>query len=86
MGQEKRRDWLKEQAARHADWLLFEAGECWFSRFAQPTAWAEPGQELRPVERKAERNEQKALAWYEAVRHNIEQVCQYFADGQPDSD
>lgn len=66
---------------------MFEEDECWFSRFAQPTAhaWAAPGQELRLVEREAKRHEQKALACYGAVRHDTDQVYLYFANGQPDS-
>jgi transposase len=66
---------------------LFEEDECWFSRFAQPTAhaWAEPGQEMRLVEREAERGEQKALACYGAVRHDNDQVYLYCSEGQPNS-
>ena len=66
---------------------MFEEDECWFSRFAQPTAhaWAAPTQELRLVEREAKRNQQKALACYGAVRHDTDQVYLYVAEGQPDS-
>lgn len=71
----------------HDDWLLFEEDECWFSRFAQPTAhaWAQPGQQVRLVEREAQRGEPKALACYGAVRHDTDRVYLYFCTGQPDS-
>jgi hypothetical protein len=67
--------------------LLFDEDECWFSRFAQPTAhaWAMPGQAVRLTEREAKPGEQKALACYGAVRHDTNQVYLYFGDGQPDS-
>jgi hypothetical protein len=71
----------------HDDWRLVEEDEGWFSRFAQPTAhaWAQPGQELRLVEREARQGEPKALACYGAVRHDTDQVHLSFCDGQPDS-
>jgi hypothetical protein len=87
-GQKKRRDWLKQQAAQHPDWLLVDEDECWFSRFAHPQAhaWAEPGEELRLVQREPKRGEaDKALACFGAVRQDTADVLLYFSDGQPNS-
>lgn len=87
-GEKKRRDWLKEQAQQHSDWLLVEEDECWFSRFAQPQAhaWAEAGDELRLVQREPKRGEtHKALACFGAVRQDTDEVLLYFSDGQPNS-
>jgi hypothetical protein len=85
----KRRDWLKTQAAEQDDWLLFDQDECWFSRFAQPNAcaWAEPGEELRLIQRTpAPQEPQKALACFGAVRQDTQETVLYFADGQPNSE
>jgi hypothetical protein len=49
----KRRDWLKQQAQRHPDWLLVEEDECWLSRFAQPQAHAWAGRGGAPAFRAA---------------------------------
>ena len=65
-----------------------EEDECWFSRFAQPQAhaWAEPGEELRLVQRQPRRGEtDKALACFGAVRHDTDAVLLYFSTGQPNS-
>ena len=66
---------------------MFEEDECWFSRFAQPTAhaWAMPGQEVRLMEREAKPGETKALACYGAVRHDTDRVYLSVCDGQPNS-
>jgi hypothetical protein len=68
--------------------LLVEEDECWFSRFAQPQAhaWAEPGEELRLVQRQPRRGEtDKALACFGPVRHDTDAVLLYFSTGQPNS-
>ncbi len=69
--------------------MLFDEDECWFSRFAQPSAhaWALPGQELRLVQRQPAKNEeQKALACFGALRQDQKQVYLYFSQGQPNSE
>jgi hypothetical protein len=84
--EKKRRDWLKATAAANDDWLLFDQDECWFSRSAQPNAfaWAEPGKEVRLVQRTPPPQEpQKALACFGAVRQDTQETVLYFADGQP---
>jgi hypothetical protein len=57
----------------HEDWLLFDEDECWFSRFAQPTAhaWAAHKQPLRLVQR---------------LRQGTNQVYLDFCEGQPNSE
>jgi hypothetical protein len=68
--------------------LLVEEDERWFSRFAQPQAyaWAEGGANLRLVQREPKRGEtDQALACFGAVRHDDEAVLLYFSDGQPNS-
>ena len=73
----------------HEDWLLFDEDECWFSRFAQPTAhaWAAHQQPLRLVEREPERDEeQKAVACFGALRQATEQIYLDFCQGQPNSE
>ena len=80
---------MKEQARQHPDWLLFDEDECWFSRFAQPTAhaWALPGQALHLVQREPTRGEkEKALACFGARRQDTQQVYLYFSHGQPNSE
>ena len=57
-------------------------------RFAQPQAhaWAELGEELRPVQREPKRSEtDKALACFGDARHDTDEVLLYFSDGQPNS-
>jgi transposase len=84
----KRRDWLRQTAAQHEDWLLVEEDECWFSRFAQPQAhaWAAHDEALRLYQREARRDEvDKALACCGAVRQDTDEVLLYFSDGQPNS-
>ncbi len=69
--------------------MLFDQDECWFSRFAQPNAfaWAEPGKELRLVQRTPTPKEpQKALACFGAVCQDTQETVLYFADGQPNSE
>lgn len=69
--------------------MLFDQDECWFSRFAQPNAfaWAEPGKEVRLVQRTPPPQEpQKALACFGAVRQDTQETVLYFADGQPNSE
>jgi transposase len=68
---------------------LFEQDECWFSRFAQPNAyaWAVKGQPLRLVQRApVPHATQKALACYGAVRHDTDQVYLEVCEGQPKSE
>ena len=68
---------------------MFEQDECWFSRFAQPHAfaWAELDEALRLVQRTPTSKEpQKALACFGAVRHATQETVLYFADGQPKSE
>jgi len=80
---------LKKQANQRDEWLLFDQDECWFSRFAQPNAyaWALPGKELRLVQREPKRDEkEKALACFGAVRQDSGQVYLYFSNGQPNSE
>jgi transposase len=80
---------LKTQAAENDDWLLFDQDECWFSRFAQPNAfaWAEPGEPLRLIQRTPKRDEpEKALACFGAVRQDTQETVLYFAAGQPNSE
>ena len=80
---------MKVLAATHQDWLLFDQDECWFSRFAQPTAhaWAAHRRPLRLVQRQAGRaEEQKALACFGAVRQGTDQVYLDFCQGQPNSE
>jgi hypothetical protein len=65
-----------------------EEDECWFSRFAQPQAyaWAEDGEALRLVQRDPKRGEtDQALACFGAVRHDTDAVLLYFSQGQPNS-
>lgn len=84
----KRRDWLRQTAAQHEDWLLVEEDECWFSRFAQPQAhaWAAPDEALRLHQREVRRKEvDKALACFGALRQDTSEVVLYFSDGQPNS-
>lgn len=79
---------MKQQAQQHPDWLLVEEDECWFSRFAQPQAhaWAEPGKELRLVQREPKRGEvDKAFACFGAVRQDKGEVLLSFSAGQPNS-
>ena len=78
---------MKQHAAQDKDWLLLEEDECWFSRFAQPSAhaWAAPRQELRLLERQAAPGETKALAVFGAVRQDTAQVYLDFCAGQPDT-
>jgi transposase len=62
--------------------------ECWFSRFAQPQAhaWAEPGAQVRLVQRDPKRGEtDKALACFGALRQDRQQVLLSFSAGQPNS-
>ena len=80
---------MKEQARQRPDWLLFDEDECWFSRFAQPTAhaWALLGEALHLVQREPERGEkERALACFGARRQDNEQVYLYFSEGQPNSE
>ena len=68
---------------------MFDEDECWFSRFAQPTAhaWALPGEALHLVQREAKRDDkEKALACFGARRQDNEQVYLYFSPGQPNSE
>lgn len=80
---------MKAQAHDNPDWVLFDEDECWFSRFAQPTAhaWALPHEALQLVQREPQRGEQeKALACFGARRQDNGQVYLYFSDGQPNSE
>lgn len=80
---------MKAKAAEQSDWLLFDQDECWFSRFAQPNAfaWAEPGQALHLVQRTpAPQEPAKALACFGAVRQDTQETVLYFAAGQPNSE
>jgi transposase len=68
---------------------LFNQDECWFSRFAQPTAraWAAHRQPLRLVQREPDRHEkQKAVACFGGLRQGTAQVYLDFCDGQPNSE
>jgi len=59
--------------------------ECWFSRFAQPSAHDWGGIDL--IERAAKKSEQdKALACYGATRVDNQQMYLSFCSGQPNSD
>lgn len=65
-----------------------EEDECWFSRFAQPQAyaWAAENEMLRLVEREPSRGEkQKAQACFGALRRDTHEVLLYFSQGQPNS-
>ena len=87
--QKKRRDWLKALAGQHADWLLFEEDECWFSRYAQPNAfaWATPPAPVRFVQRTPPpKTPDTALACFGAVRQDTQETYLYFAPGQPNSE
>lgn len=65
--------------------LLWWQDECWFSRFAQPSAHDWGGMDL--IERDIPRNEaHKALACYGAVRADTGQMHLAFCPGQPKSD
>jgi transposase len=69
--------------------LLFDEDECWFSRFAQPTAhaWALPGEAVQWVQREPKRGEkEQALACFGARRQENGQVYLYFSLGQPNSE
>jgi transposase len=80
---------LKAQARQHPDWLLFDEDECWFSRFAQPTAhaWALPGDAVQLVQREPKQGEkEKALACFGVRRQDSGQVYLYFSSGQPNSE
>ncbi len=88
MRQKKRRDWLKQQAHRHPDWLLVDEDESWFSRFEQPhlRAWSEETP-LALIQREpAEREADKAVACYGAVRDDTQQVYLYFSSSRPISE
>ncbi len=85
----RRRDWLRYQAKQRQDWILVEEDECWFSRFAQPSAhtWAPREQSLHLVQRDPRRGEKdQALACFGAVRQETQQVYLHFSEGQPDSE
>lgn len=80
---------MRAQAQVREDWLLFEEDECWFSRFAQPAAyaWAWPDTPLKLVQREPKKGErEKALACFGALRHDTQQVELYFSHGQPNSE
>ena len=86
--EKKRRDWLKQQARQHTDWLLVDQDECWFSRFAQPTTqtWYAADAPVYLLQREPKRGEkEQALACFGAVRHDTQQVLLSFSNGQPDS-
>ncbi len=79
---------MKAWANQHADWLLVEEDECWFSRFVQPAmhAFAMVNNNLRLVQRTPSHNEPaQALACYGAVCQRTEQRWLAFAEGQPNS-
>lgn len=68
--------------------MLVEEDECWFSRFAQPRlhSWAVGGEELRLIQREPVQKEgQKAIACYGAVRQDNRETFLYLCDGQPNS-
>jgi transposase len=68
---------------------LFDEDECWFSRFAQPTAhaWTLPGEAVQLVQREPKRGEkEQALACFGARRQENAQVYLYFSPGQPNSE
>jgi transposase len=78
---------LKQQARQQADWLLLDEDESWFSRFEQPRlrAWSEGDVTVtrrEPVEREPD----KALACYGAVRQDTQQVYLYFTPTRPVSE
>ena len=80
---------MKAQARQRPDWLLVDEDECWFSRFAQPTAqaWTLPGERVHLVQREPKHGEpEKALACFGARRQDSQQVYVYFSPGQPTSE
>jgi hypothetical protein len=88
MRQKKRRDWLKQQAHQHPDWMLVDEDESWFSRFEQPhlRAWSD-GKALALIQREPQEKEgDKALACYGAVRYDTQQVYLYFSPTRPVSE
>ena len=69
--------------------MLFEQDECWFSRYAQPNAfaWAEPQEPVRFVQRTPPPKEpDPALACFGALRQDTQETYLYFAHGQPNSE
>ena len=79
---------MKRQAEDHADWLLVEEDECWFSRFAQPQAhaWAAQEEALRLIQREPKRAEpDKTVACFGAVRQDTQEVLLNFSDAQPNT-
>ncbi len=80
---------MKAYAKAHADWLLVDQDECWFSRFTQPNlrAWAAQGEALRLIQRTPAKDAtDKALACYGARRQDTQHVLLYLCDGQPKSE
>jgi transposase len=89
MGKKKHRDRLVSWATCRKDVLLLWEDECWFSRFAQPTAhtWAVRNHPLRLAQRTPPAQARdKALACYGALRDDTRQVYLHFTWGQPDSE
>lgn len=79
---------MKEQARQHADWLLVDQDESWFSRFAQPTtkAWYAADDPVYLMQRTPQRGEPaQALACFGAVRQDTNKVLLSFSEGQPNS-
>lgn len=69
--------------------MLFDQDECWFSRYAQPNAfaWAEAEEPLRFVQRSPPPKEaHQALACFGALRQDTQETYLYFAHGQPNSE
>ena len=88
MSEKKHRDRLVRWSKCRQDALLLWEDECWFSRYAQPTAnsWAEHTHPLRLAQRTPPvQAPDKALACYGALRDDSRQVYLHFAWGQPDS-
>jgi hypothetical protein len=79
---------LKQQARQQPDWLLVDEDESWFSRFEQPSVRAWSGSPaLHMVKREApEKEPDKALACYGAVRYDTQQVCFTFSATRPVSE
>jgi transposase len=89
MSEKKHRDRLVRWARGRQDALLVWEDECWFSRFAQPTAntWTDRDHPLRLAQRTlAAHALDKALACYGALRDDTRQVYLHFTWGQPDSE
>lgn len=76
---------MKQLAQQHADWVVFDQDECWFSRCVAPggAAWT-----AERVPRRVERDNRgvKALTCYGALRAGTQQVYLGFCDQHPTSE